>query len=454
MKRKKDIDMLSGSISRGLISMAIPIMVMNVVQMLFSIIDMTVLGKFADDTAVGAVGACSTLITLCTGLLIGVATGANVVVAKCIGKGDKNRVEQAVGTALLFSVAGGVALAIIGVVCAEMFLNWTNCPPSILDSAVLYFKIYFLGVPVIMFYNFCASILRAAGDTRRPMLFLTLAGIIKIALTMFFVVVFHMTVDGVAIATIISTGVAAILAFSVLLRSKDRVHFDFKKFKFYADELKEMLYVGIPAGLQSALYSLANTIIIATVNSFGPNATTGVSIANQFDAILYHISCATALASTPYIAQNVGAGNIKRAKQTVLSSILITMAFGASFGALSAIFSGQLSSLMSSTPEVIMFSKQKMIIVSSTYFICGINEVMGGTLRGMGKPIIPTISTLLFMCLIRFVWVYAIFPLCPNLTFLYLIWPIGWVLSIITLLIAYLPTVNALQKKALAESDV
>ena len=167
MKRKKDIDMLSGSISRGLISMAIPIMVMNVVQMLFSIIDMTVLGKFADDTAVGAVGACSTLITLCTGLLIGVATGANVVVAKCIGKGDKNRVEQAVGTALLFSVAGGVALAIIGVVCAEMFLNWTNCPPSILDSAVLYFKIYFLGVPVIMFYNFCASILRAAGDTRR-----------------------------------------------------------------------------------------------------------------------------------------------------------------------------------------------------------------------------------------------------------------------------------------------
>ena len=449
--KRKDVDMLSGSITKGLISLAIPIMIMNVVQILFSIVDMTVLGKFANDTAVGAVGACGTLITLCTGLLIGVATGANVVVAKCIGKGDKNRVEQAVGTALLFAVAGGVVLAVMGVVCAEMFLKWTNCPEAILDSAVLYFKIYFLGVPVLMFYNFCASILRAAGDTKRPMLFLMLAGIIKIILTMVFVIVFDMTVDGVAIATIISTGIAAGLAFGVLIRSKERVHFDFKKFKFYADELKEMLYIGIPAGLQSAMYSFANTIIITTVNSFGPDATTGVSIANQFDAVLYHISCATALATSPYIAQNIGAGNINRAKQTVIRAVLITIAFGASLGALSAIFSGQLSSLMSSTPEVIMYSQQKMIIVSSTYFICGINEVMGGTLRGIGKPIIPTISTMIFMCLIRFPWVYFIFPLCPNLTFLYLIWPIGWILSITTLLIAYFPTIKKLEKKQLAE---
>ena len=446
--KKIEVDMLSGSISKGLISMSIPIMIMHVVQMLFSIIDMTVLGNFADDAAVGAVGACGTLISLCTGLLIGVSTGANVVVAKCIGKGDKNRVEQAVGTALLFALVGGIVMAIIGVTCAEIFLRWTNCPDTILDGAVLYFRIYFIGVPVIMFYNFCASILRAAGDTRRPMMFLTMAGIIKILLTMFFVIAFDMTVDGVAIATIISTGIAAALAFSVLLRSKDRVHFDFKRFKFYADELKEMLFIGVPAGLQSAMYSFANTIIVTTVNSFGPNATTGLSIANQFDGVLYHISCATALATSPYIAQNIGAGNIKRAKKTVGRAILITMAFGATFGALSAIFSGQLSSMMSSTPEVIKFSQQKMVIISSTYFICGINEVMGGTLRGMGKPIIPTIATLVFMCLIRFVWVYLIFPLCPNnLTFLYLIWPIGWVLSIITLLIAFFPGMAKLQRQ-------
>ena len=200
--------------------------------------------------------------------------------------------------------------------------------------------------------------------------------------------------------------------------------------------------------MQYALYSFANTIIVTTVNSFGEDATTGLSIANQFDGVLYHVACATALATSPYIAQNIGAGNIKRAKKTVGRAILITTAFGASLGALSAIFSGQLSSMMSSTPDVIEFSKQKMIIISSTYFICGINEVMGGTLRGMGKPIIPTISTLIFMCAIRFVWVYGIYPFLPNnLTYLYLIWPIGWILSILTLLVAFFPTMAKLEKK-------
>jgi len=447
--KRKEVDMLSGSITKGLIAMAIPIMIMNVVQMLFNIIDMTVLGNFADDSAVGAVGACGTLITLCTGLLIGVSTGANVVVAKSIGSGDKNRVEQAVGTALVFAVTGGVVLSVIGVSCAEMFLRWTDCPEAILPNAVLYFRIYFLGVPVIILYDFCGSILRAAGDTKRSMWFLMMSGVIKIALTLFFVTVFDMTVDGVAIATIIATGIAAVLAFSVLVRSKDRVHFDIKKFRFYKDELKEMLYIGIPAGLQSALYSFANTIIVTTVNSFGENATTGLSIANQFDGVLYHVACATALATSPYVAQNIGAGNIKRAKKAVGRAILITTAFGASLGALSAIFSGQLSSMMSSTPEVIEFSKQKMVIISSTYFLCGINEVMGGALRGMGKPIIPTIATMIFMCAIRFVWVYGVFPFFPNanLTLLYLIWPIGWVLSSATLLAVFFPQMAKLQKK-------
>ena len=207
------------------------------------------------------------------------------------------------------------------------------------------------------------------------------------------------------------------------------------------------MHVGIPAGVQSAAYALANVVITTAVNGFGADATTGIAIANQFDGILYQISYAPALATTPYISQNVGAGNLKRVKKTLLRAILITTAFGASFGALSAIFSTQLSSIMSSEPAVIAYSRQKMIIISSTYFICGINEVMGGTLRGMGKPIIPTIATLIFMCVLRFIWVYAIFPLVPNLTFLYTVWPVGWILSIITLLIFYFLTMSKLQKK-------
>ena len=207
-----------------------------------------------------------------------------------------------------------------------------------------------------------------------------------------------------------------------------------------------MLFVGIPTGLQSALYSLANTVIVTAVNGFGADATTGLSIANQFDGILYQIAHAPSLAIIPYVAQNIGAKNIKRVKEAVKKSVIITIAFGASLGALSAIFSGQLSSLMSSTPAVIMYSQQKMIVVSSTYFICGINEVFSGALRGMGKPMIPTISTLIFMCFLRIIWVRFVFPLCPTLTFLYLVWPIGWILCIIVALCVFFPTLSKLQK--------
>lgn len=436
----KNVDMLSGSISKGLLAMIIPIMIMNVMQSLFNIIDMTVLRIFSDDSAVGAVGACGMLITLCTSLLIGMAAGANVVVAKRVGSGDRERSDSAVMTSILLAIVGGFILIIIGVLGSETFLKMTNCPESLLPQATLYFKIYFYGIPIMMMYNFCASILRAVGDTKRPMYFLILGGIIKVIFTILLVSVFDMTVDGVAIATIISQIIACVLAFCTLLKKKDIIRINFKKIKFDLAELKDILYIGVPAGFQSALYSLANVLITSVVNSFGANATTGIAIANQFDGILYQISYAPSLATTPYIAQNVGAGNIKRVRQTLIRAVIITTAFGATFGSLSALFSGQLSSIMSSTPEIIAFSRQKMIIISSTYFICGINDVLGGVMRGLGKPIIPTISTLVYMCLFRFVWVYLIFPLCPNLTFLYLVWPIGWLLSIGTLLIAYFGT--------------
>lgn len=213
------------------------------------------------------------------------------------------------------------------------------------------------------------------------------------------------------------------------------------------NELKKILYIGIPTGLQSALYSLANVIITTAVNSFGAAATTGIAIANQFDGILYQISLAPSLAAISYVAQNIGAKNIDRAQKALIRAVMITIVFGAGFGSLSAIFSKELSSMMSSTPEIIAYSQQKMIIISSTYFICGINDVLGGTLRGMGKPIIPTVATFVFMCLLRFISVYMIFPLYPNLTFLYLVWPIGWTLSIITLIIAYFPTIKNLKKR-------
>lgn len=452
---KKEVNMLSGSIMKGIMTIAIPIMIMNVLQSLFNIIDMTILKMYDTDGgySVGAVGACGTLFSFITGLAIGIAAGANVVIARCIGKGDKEGVDKSVGTALVFSVISGVVLLIIGVCFAEFFLGLVNCPTKFFDKAVLYFRLYFLGMPFFTFYNFAAAILRSAGDSRRPMIYLTIGGVVKVALTFLLVGVLKMEIVGVSIATISTWIITSILDVIALIRDGGVVAVNFKKLRIYGKQLKEMLIIGIPTGLQQALYSVANLVIAGAVNTYGSdeitkaNASTGVSIANNFDGILYQIVTAPALAVMPYVSQNVGAKNMKRAKESIWKGMLITLVFGGFFGMLSAIFSAQLSSIMTSNPEVIKFSQQKMMLVSSTYFICGINEILGAGLKGMGKPMIPMISTMIFMCAIRFPWVWFVYPLFPNLTFLYTIWPIGWVLSIITVLCFLIPTAKKLQQK-------
>ena len=451
---KKEVDMLSGSIMKGILTIAIPIMLMNVLQSLFNVIDMTILKMYDTDGgySVGAVGACGTLFSFITGLAIGVAAGANVVIARYIGKGDKEGVDKSVGTALVFSVISGFVLLIIGVCFAEFFLGLVNCPAKFFDKAVLYFRLYFSGMPFFTFYNFAAAVLRSAGDSKRPMIYLTIGGVVKVCLTFLLVGVLKMEIVGVSLATISTWVVTSVLVVITLIRDGGVVAINFKKLRIYGDQLKEMLRIGIPTGLQQALYSLANLVIAGAVNTYGSdeitkaNASTGVSIANIFDGILYQIATAPALAVMPYTSQNVGAKNIKRAKQAIWKGVLITLLFGGCLGALSAIFSAQLSSIMSSNPEVIRFSQQKMILVSSTYFICGINEILGAGLKGMGKPIIPMIATMIFMCGIRFPWVWFIYPLFPNLTFLYTIWPIGWSLSIITVLCFLIPTSKKLEK--------
>ena len=385
------------------------------------------------------------LITLCTCLLTGISTGSNIVVAKRMGEQNNDRRDKAVGTSMIVAIIGGILLAVIGFIFAETFLKWTNCPEALLANATLYFRLYFIGVPFQMLYSFSASIMRAIGDTKGPMYFLLASGALKVMSSVLFIGGFGMDVDGVGIATILANIFACTVCVIALRRSI--LQFRFRNMRFDKQEFKEILHVGIPTGLQSACYALANVVITTAVNGFGPDATTGVSIANQIDNILYQISYAPALAVSPYIAQNVGAHNIPRAKKSLLRAIGITVILGGGLGALASIFSKELASIMTSSPSVIAFARQKTMLISATYFICGINEVMSGALRGLGKPTIPTISTLIFMCLLRFVWVYGIFPLVPNLTFLYLVWPIGWVLSISFLLAFYFPTISKLQKQ-------
>ena len=454
---RKNVNMLSGPIVSGILAIAIPVMIMNVVSSLFNIVDMSILKGYAQSKyTVGAVGVCGTLITAISGLAIGSASGSNVVIAKFVGAKDEFRVSRAIHTSIALSLVAGLLLAVVGVGGAELFLKWVNCPAEQLPEATLYFRMYFAGIPLLMYYNFGAAVLRSFGDSRRPMIFLTISGAVKVVLTYVFVAYFQLGVVGVSLATILSWTLLAVVMTITLLRNEGMGKVEISKIRLHKEELLQILRIGIPAGLQQVLYSIANVLISATVNTFGAAATTGISIANNFDNILYQISTASALAVMPYVSQNVGAGNIKRAVQSIWRGMMVTICLGASLGALSAIFSGPLSYTMTNDPAVVAYSQQKMMLVSSTYFICGINEILGAALRGMGKPSAPTVSTLVFMCLIRFVWVQWIYPFLPEpkLTFLYLIWPIGWVLSIATLLCVLLPTVKKLRRQQLLAEQI
>lgn len=433
--KSKSIDMTSGSIMKGLLSLTVPIMIMNVAQSVFGLVDMAILKAFGYESAVGAVGACGMLITLCTSLLIGIAAGANVVVARYIGSGQKRRAEVAITTSLIFAVAAGIFLLTVGVIFAEKFLVMTNCHYTLLPDATTYFRIYFCGTPMLMLYNFSASMLRATGDTKRPMYFLFIGCICKVVFTVLFINLWSRGVESVGAATVIANLVTCGLSTMTLLKNKSVVDVSLSNIRFDFGELKSILYNGVPAGIQSSLYAFANVVITSAVNSFGPDATSGIAIANQYDGILYQISYAPSLATIPYVAQNMGAGNFERVRKTLICSMLITLSFGASLGSLSAIFSRELSYLLTASPAVAEYSVQKMVIVSSTYFICGINEVLGGTLKGMGRPIAPAITSFVYLCMLRIVWVYFVFPHVRNMTFLYAVWPIGWTLSGITLLV-------------------
>lgn len=449
---KKDVNMLSGPIVRGLLTITFPFMIMQILQSLINIVDMTILKSFDTDggIAVGAVGECSALITSIVGLVSGISAGVNVVVAKNIGRRDSDGINRAISSAVCIAMIGGVILSLVGVLFAEVFLSAMGCPAEIFSQSVLYFRLYFVGVPIFLLYNFCAAILRSSGNTKGPMVYLTLGGIVKVLLTYVFVGWFRLGVAGVSFATILAYILSLGLALNALLRSKGPAKLCLKGIRFHKTETKEILQLGVPSGLQQCMYSVANVAIITAVNSFGVKATTGVSIANNFDGVLYQVCVAASHAVMPYVSQNIGNNNPQRARQAVRRGILIAVSLGAFFGSLSAIFSPQLASIMSDDPEVINYARQKMIIISSTYFIHGINEILGGALRGLGKPIPSAICTFLFMCVLRFAWVYFIFPLLPNLTFLYLVWPIGWLLCIVCQLAVYLPTIRKHIREAAA----
>jgi putative MATE family efflux protein len=402
---------------------------------------------FAHRGALAAVGTSGPLINMLVGFFIGLGSGATVLIARYFGAQNHQKLHDAIHTFACFTLIIGIFVTAIGVLLSPLILSWMKTPADVFDGATTYLRIYFLGTLAMLIYNSGSAILRALGNSKMPLYFLMVSSVVNIILDYVFVAVFHWDVAGVAWATLIANVVSSILVIYVLLYKTNACPLELKKIRIDGTILADMMKIGVPAGLQQALYAIANVMITATVNSFGPAATTGISIANNFDGLLYQVSIAPSLAVMPYVSQNIGNRNVKRASRAVREGILITIALGATFGALSAIFSTELSSIMSDNPAVIAYSKQRMIIISSTYFICGINEVFCAALRGMDRPLIPTCATLIYMFVFRFIWVYQIFPLFgePNLTLLYLVWPVSWVLSIATLLCFYIPRLKKLK---------
>lgn len=445
--KTKHVDMLSGSVMRGLFALTLPVMIMNVAQSLFSLADTAALKAFGHATAVGAAGAVATLQTVFTHVISGVAVGANVVIARHLGAGERRRAERSISTGLILSLAVGLILFVGGALLARPLLLLTNCPEVLLAEATTYFRIYFFGVPILAVYTFTATALRALGDTRRPMRILFIGCGAKLILTVTLLAITGKGVESAAISTLLANLIKAVLSMIALLRSREIVTVNLGRLEFDRGALGATLYNGIPPTIQTVLYSLANVVLLSAVNTFGPDATTGISIANQYDGVIYNLVYAPSLAVIPYIAQNIGAGNPERAKRAMRCGMLIGVGFGATLGTLSAALAPQLSGLLATSPAAVEFAVQKMVIISSTYFICGINDVLGGALKGMGRPISPMISNLLYLCGLRCVWVYCIFPLFPNLTFLYLVWPISWTLSIVTLIPFLIRALKRLGKK-------
>ena len=444
--KTREIDMTTGSILGKLIRFAIPLILMNMLQLLFNAADVAVLGIFVNDDAVGSVGATTSLIQLLVNLFIGLSVGTNVVLSKAMGERNKQKAEKVVGTSVLLGLTLGAGLIFVGFFGAETFLTWMGCDPLLLPDAVTYLKIYFLGMPIILVYNFLAAIMRAVGDTFRPMIFLLIAGVINVGLNIFFILVLGMTVDGVAIATVTSQAVSVILSFIITFKSKGYAQLKLRCIRFYKQEIKEIVKVGLPAGIQSSLFSVSNVLISSTINSFLAPATTGSAIASQFDAIVYTVGNSLALACMSFVSQNYGAGKINRIKQVISRTFVVTLIMSFSIGMIVYLLGEPLCRIMSDDPKVLEYAGQRLSIMCLTYFICGWMDTISYVLRALGKSMTAMIISLCCICAFRIIWLNSIYLLNPVYWMIFISYPVSWILDIVVALIFMIPLIKKVER--------
>ena len=434
------MDMTSGALLPKILIFSGPLILTGILQLLYNAADVVVVGRFAGATSLAAVGSTGSLINLIINVFMGLSVGTSVMVARYYGAGDVRMVQDTVHTSILVALLSGIVVGIFGFVMAKPILRLMDSPDDVIDLAALYVRIYFVGMPFNLLYNFGAGILRAVGDTKRPLYYLTISGAANVILNLILVIVFHMGVAGVAIATVVSQAISMVLVLLCLIRTQGIIHLYLKKLRIRKSPLLGIMQVGLPAGLQGSLFSISNVLIQSSVNSFLSTAMAGNAAASNLEGFVYTAMNSIYQADLTFASQNYGAGKKDRVKSVLWNCLGTVVVIGLGLGLLFMAFDRTLLSIYNQDPAVIDFGVLRMHIILPTYFLCGMMDVMVGQLRGIGYSIMPMIVSLTGACLFRIVWIMTIFsmPQFHTLQMLYISYPVSWGLTFAIHMICYL----------------
>ena len=451
----KNKDLITGSSKYPLwvriLLYALPLAATGMINLLFNAADMIIVGRYAGDTALAAVSSTGALINLIVNLLMGLSVGTTVCVAQAYGAKDDDRVSVVAHTSVCIAFIGGLISLGVGVVGAKFFLGLMECPNDVIDKAALYMRIYFCGMPIMMLYNFGSGILRAIGDTRRPMVYLSLSGVVNVFLNILFVTQLKMDVDGVALATVISQGIACLMLYIYLFRVDECFRLNVKKFGIDLGVLKKIIMIGVPAGLQGMVFSISNVVIQSSVNSFGKTVMAGCGAAASLEGFIWTAMNAFHQASVTFVGQYYGAGDVKNIKKSALYCVILVAAAGILLSTVTYLNADFLLGIYcKKNPAAIEYGKIRMIFICCTYFTCGIQDVLTGVIRGLGNSVSPMLVSLIGICGTRLVWIWTVFKKFHNLYMLFISYPISWVIAIIGLMVVY---VFSMKKTKLLLSD-
>lgn len=429
-KNKYEIDMCNGTLMDKLIVFAVPLMISGVLQLMFNAVDIIVVGQYSGSQSLAAVGSTTALINIFTNLFIGISMGVNVLAARFYAAGQDQEMSETVHTAILVAMISGVIMTFVGVGMARWALEVMETPDDVIDLSTLYMRIYFLGMPFFMLYNYGAAILRAVGDTRRPLLFLIVAGITNAILNVILVVKFHMAVEGVAIATVVSQLISCILVLRCLYQSESSYQLRFSKLRMNVSYLRQIFQVGIPAGIQSVVINFSNAMLQSSVNSFGSTAMAGYTAANNLLGFLYASVNSVTQACMSFTSQNYGVGKFKRMDRVLIDCAIISVVFAGTLGTIFYVFGSEILQIYTKDPDVIKAGMEIISITTIPYFLCGIMDLFPGAMRGMGRSGVPMILSIIGTVGTRIVWIYGIFPLHRSLFVLFISYPGSWLITI------------------------